>query len=409
MAIFSRAQADAALKEWYLPVVRSQLNETVKLLMQVERGSESVSGRRAVLSLHVRRNQGVGARADGATLPTPSSESYAEERVPLRNLYGRFEITGPTIASMESDRGSFERGITSQTKGTVNSLRRDVNRQLFGTSDGVIVPVAAVVATTAVTFATTATDTQKRQIEIGMVIDVGTATPFTDKATGLTITAVAIGADGVPTGFTVDSAFTAANLDSVVRTGSGGSGAAQKELTGLQTIINSSGALFNVNPSTEPSWQSLVSSNGGVLRPASETLFAAAIQNASIFGGSEIDQIVTEVGVHRNYAAQLLSEKRFANTIDLKGGYSAISINAGGMGEVALWWDRDCPVSTAFGISTGNLKLHEDGDWNWMDRDGSYLHRRENTDSYFATLVKYCELATDSRNSHLKISDLARS
>ncbi len=409
MAIFTRAQADAALKEWYLPVVRSQLNETVKFLMQVERGSESVSGRRAVLSLHVRRNQGVGARADGATLPTPSSESYAEERVPLRNLYGRFEITGPTIQAMESDRGAFERGITSQTKGTVASLRRDVNRQLFGTSDGVIVRLAAVAATTAVTFHTSATDTQKRQIEIGMVIDIGTNTPFTSAATGVEITAVAIGADGVPTGFTVGSAITVTNGDRLVRTGSGGSGSAQKELTGLQTIVNSSGALFNVDPATEPAWQSLVSSNSGTLRPASETLFAAAIQNASIFGGSEIDQIVTEVAVHRNYAAQLLSEKRFANTIELKGGYSAISINAGGMDEVALWWDRDCPVSTAFGISTGNLKLHEDGDWNWMDRDGSYLHRRENVDGYFATLVKYAELATDSRNSHLRIDDLARS
>ena len=48
----------------------------------------------------------------------------------------------------------------------------------------------------------------------------------------------------------------------VFRHGAGGAsgGVGQKEITGLQTIVNSSGTLFNVDPTVDPEWVSEVDS-----------------------------------------------------------------------------------------------------------------------------------------------------
>ena len=61
----NRSDADAVLKDFYLPGVRSVLNSEVFLLSQMENNSEDVEGRAAVLSINVGRNQGIGARGEG--------------------------------------------------------------------------------------------------------------------------------------------------------------------------------------------------------------------------------------------------------------------------------------------------------------------------------------------------------
>src|SRR5438874_2448222 len=131
------ATADSALKEDYQPAIREQLNQAVVLLNQVEKNSTDIEGRRAVLSIHTGRNSGVGARADGGALPVAGNQAYKEERVPLKFNYGRIQITGPTIKAMKSDQGSFVRAVDSESKSVTNDLRRDVNRQAYGTADGI--------------------------------------------------------------------------------------------------------------------------------------------------------------------------------------------------------------------------------------------------------------------------------
>lgn len=396
--------ADSALKEDYLPPMREQLNNTNLLLMQIEKNTKDVEGRRAVLSLHVRRNNGVGARAEGGTLPSAGQQKYAEERVGLRFNYGRIELTGPVIRAMKSDNGSFVRAVQSETKGVTNDLKRDVNRQLWGTSDGVIVAIAAGSTTTVINFATTATAVQKRQIEIGMLVDIGTSTPFTSVGVAREVTAVSA------TTFTVTPAFTAAPAaaDSVVRNGSGGSGTAQQELTGVQTIINSTGTLFNVSPTTEPVWASTVQSNSGTLRTPSENVFTAAVHATQIASGDDaIDAFVTSDGVYRAYANTMAAQKRYPNTLELKGGFTGLSITAGaGANEIPLSWDRDAPSNIAWGMDWSSMFEHQMSDWEWMQEDGAVLARVSGRDAYEATLFKYHELTIDQRNAFCKVGDL---
>ena len=397
--------ADAALKEDYQPAMREQLNNSVKFLAQIERNSKDVEGRRAVLSLHVKRNSGVGARADGGSLPAAGAQGYAEERVPLRFNYGRIQISGPTLRAMKSDEGSFVRALDSETKGVVTDLRRDVNRQLFGTSDGVIAATGVTSASTTVVLNTTtapATAVQKRQLEVGMFIDIGTVATPTSVASNREILSIASSTTFVISG----AAVTTATTDRIFRTGNGGSGSAQKELTGIQSIVDDANALHNVDPSTYPVWVSTVNGNSGTNRTPTENVFESLIHNVSIAGGEDnLDLFMTSDGVHRAYANNLSAQKRFPNTLDLKGGYKGLAIAAGG-DEVALMWDRDAPNNKAWGLSTSHLTQHEMSDWEFMDDDGAVLSRVSGQDAYEATLFKYHELTTDKRNAHGVIEDL---
>lgn len=399
--------ADAALKEDYQPVIREQLNNKAQFLGQVEKNTKDMEGRRAVLSLHVTRNSGVGARRDDATLPTAGNQGYTEERIPVYHNYGRIQISGPTIRAMKSDKGSFTRAVKSETRGLTNDLKRDVNRQCFGDGTGSIAECqTSTTGQTTVLLASTTTAVQMRQFEVGMVVDIGTLAELNAGSGGPTYGNAIVSVDVAAKSFVLTTNLSTATAagDFVARAGAGGAlgGTTQKEITGLQIIVDSTGTLFNVNPSTTPSWSSVENTTGGT---PTENLFANVMHAIEIAGGGMINFIVTSDGVHRAFANNLQSQKRFSNTIDLKGGYKDLEVAAGG-GSVPMVWDRDCPGSSAFFLDTSHLIQFEQCDWEWMDEDGAVLSRVANKDAYEAVLYKDHELATDKRNAHGKATGL---
>lgn len=406
MAGLTYTTADSALKEDYMPAIREQINNAVMLLQQVEKNTTDIEGRRAVLSLHVKRSSGVGARVEGGTLPTAGNQGYAEERVPVKYNYGRIQLSGPVIRAMKSDRGSFTRAVQSESQGIANDLKRDVNRQLWGTTDGKIATCGTTSSSVTVVLATTTTAVQMRQLEVGMIVDIGTVAAPTTEATARTITAV----DTANKTITVSGAtFSTSGTDFVFRTGLNGTGSTQGvELTGLQTIVAASGSLFNVDPTTNPVWASQVDSNSGTLRSISESLVAKTMHNTEISGGVPLNLFVSSDGVHRSYANLLTALKRFTNTVEVKGGFKGLDITAGG-GSVPLVWDRDCPSNKLFGLNTDHLFEYQTSDWEFMQEDGAVLFRVSGADAYEATLFKYHELTTDKRNAHALISDIIES
>lgn len=406
--------ADSALKEFYLPAVREQLNNTNLLLSQIEKDTVNIEGRRAVLSLHVSRNSSVGARAEGAALPGTTSsgstaignEGYAEERVPIKHVYGRIQISGPVMRAMRSDRGSFIRALDSQMKGVTQSLKKDVNRQLWNGASGIVVGFTSGGPTNTLTLAATATRVDQRHLTVGMVIDIGTTADSTAIAEARTITAVSFAS--LPGTITISGApvTVVAGTHFIYRSGiNPGGAAAGIELTGLVDIVASSGQLFNVNPTNTPVWASYVNSNGGTNRTVTENLFADVMHNVQINSGEDLNMWLTSDGVFRAYALQLTAQKRFNNTLDMKGGFKGLDVAAGG-GSVPLAWDLDCPANRAFGLNTSHLTEFVSSDWSWMDEDGAVLCRRPNIEAYEATLYKDLELTTDMRNSHGLLSDL---
>jgi len=390
--------ADSALKEDYQPAIREQLNNDIFILTQVESNSEDIEGRRAVLSVHNSRNTGVGARAEGGTLPTAGNQGYVEERIPLRYNYGRLQVSGQSIKAMKSDTGSFTRAVESEVRGVVTDLKRQVNRQCFNSALQVIAQCGTTTSDTEVVL-TTPTQTELRQLEIGMLVDVGTDADPDSLAAASAITAVNTSTGTV----TISDSITTTSSHYVSLAGS-----ADNEITGLREIVAASGTLFNIAGTAATGWISTDNNNSGTNRAATDNLFETVINDVQIASGSDPDLICTSYGVRRNYANQLKSQKRFADTTDLKGGFKALTVDAGNV-SIPLAVDKDNPENTAFILNSDHLTQFQMSDWEFMDDDGAVLSRVSGVDAYEAVLFKYHELATDKRNAHGILSDLTES
>jgi hypothetical protein len=90
------------LKEYYLGPVAEQLNNEVLLLSRIDSRSEDLVGKRAYVPLHVSRSGGIGARGEAGTLPTAGNQDYDKAVYDLKYLYGRVQVTGPSMAKTKN-------------------------------------------------------------------------------------------------------------------------------------------------------------------------------------------------------------------------------------------------------------------------------------------------------------------
>ena len=85
----------------------------------------------------------------------------------------------------------------------------------------------------------------------------------------------------------------------------------------------------------------------------------------------------------------------------LDGGWTALEYSGR-----PLVVDKDCTRGRIYGLDLETLYLFVETDYQWMDADGSILHRLPNFDAYQATLYRYWQLGGDARNRNVIIKDL---
>ncbi len=414
----SLSTVDAILKDDYKDFL-DNLNEANFILSQVETRKDTVQGRIARHAVHLGRSSGVGARAENGTLPTAGNQSYATVPVPVRYVYGRIQLSGPTIRQAVSDRGAFIDALDAEMEGIKKDAMKDVNRQLWGTSNGVIAQCGTTSNSTTVVLASTTGSTALRQLffDGGMVVDIGTVAAPTTVASARTVTSV----DETNKTIAISgAAVTTTSSHFVFRSGAGGAsnnsgqpGDGQVELTGLQTIVDDTAVLHTINPSSQPKWKAYVNANGGTNRSITESLITGSIMKTLTNSGKKPSLLVSAEGVNLAISNLLLSLKRNMEQTQLKGGYAGIqfySPSVSGKGDeapTALYADFDCPNNRLYGINPEVLVFHQVGDgFQFMDLDGAVMNRKPDLDAYEATLYMYGELACKQRNAHFVIKDI---
>src|SRR5690349_8790068 len=230
---------DAVLKEVYEQRIQDQLQSEAIALKRIEKTSEGIThdvgGKYVAFPIRTRRNHGIGARNENEALPDPRSQKYAAARVNLAYLYGALSLTGQSMELADNNSQAFTSVLDAEVEGLKETLVKDTNRQMYGTSDGIL---ATVTADGANTFTVSST----QYLEVGMVIDVWDPTFATEKLDSRDITAINT-STGVVTYSGADG--TTANLDVVTRANS-----QQREKIGFKQIVASTGALYNINPAT---------------------------------------------------------------------------------------------------------------------------------------------------------------
>jgi hypothetical protein len=395
--------ADAVLKDIYEGPVRETINQKNFITAQVTKNTKDFVGRRAIIPLHISRNVGVGARLEGETLPEAGRQGYVDQVVAVKSHYGAIRFTMQAITRMASDRGSFIRMASSEMKGLAQDEAREYNREIWGSSDGKIAQCGTTTASTTLQLAATTPEEVMWSFATGSRVDIGTnANPQLIAANREVSTVDFTNKTVVISG----GAVTTSSSHFVYRQGAGGTGASQREITSVPTMVTDTGSLFGVDPATYPTWSSVVDGNSGTTRPFSENLFAKTVMRVTNRSGSDRVTAVAEDGVYRSVAGILQARMRAVNTLDLKGGHKALAIGVTG-NEYGLKNDKDAPPGKMFLLSLDEFTEYVDEDWQWWDDDGPALQRPpDRTHALEAIYYKFSELATSNRNAHGRIDDL---
>lgn len=406
MASSSLAQADAVLKVGYGDI-HEQLDSYTVALNLMGKGSKHITGgnKEAQFAVHTRRNWGIGARNEGEDLPAAGANKDARASVFLKYQYGRIEGTGQVFAQVESNPQAFVNWMDREVKGIVETLKRDLNRQLYGDGTGTI----ALLTATA-TGATVLTVDSTLWFELDQTIDVLTQATLVNPVptSGIVSGTILTISDVNPTASTITvtgGTVTAAIGSAIVlasRIGSTNTNNWKKEWEGLGSIVSATSTLHNINPTTEPRWKAgYIENSVGTLAEVDLTHLTQGIHRQ----GTKVTDLLTTYGVVNAYWNTLQGLRRYDGGEKLKGGVTT-PVFQSAFGDLPITCDWACPVGTLYGINREEWFLNQIGDWSWIDQTGSRWQMVPNKDSLSATVKKYANVGVYRRNSFGKLTGI---
>jgi len=359
------ATIESYLKEVYQGRIREQLNDEIVALKRITRSGSGVTnetgGKYVTFPIHTRRNSGIGSRYESEALPTPGQQGHAAARIGLKYAYGGVQLTGQAISLSDTDAKAFAKALDTEVEGLKNDLKKDMNRQVYGTGNGAVGVASGSESGQVIPVY------DARAFQIGMVLDTQTGTTVDN--TDLVVSSVDLtpGANTVTVTGTIGTST--ADGDLLVRAGSGVGASGNREITGLAAIISDSGTLYNIDPTTEPEWKATVDSNGGTPRALSESLMIQMTDDIRVKGGST-SLILQSLGVRRAYFNLLSQLRQTVNTQEFTGGFSGLAFTTD-RGEIPVVADPDAPLNKQWYINEDAVTYYRDEDWHFIDRDGS--------------------------------------
>ena len=368
--------ADSALKSFYLDAVVDALNiEANPFLAQIEKSTSDVVGKDVRRVVRYGVNGGVNAGTEAGALPAASDGNYAQFIAPLKNLYGTIEISDKALRASNGD-GAFVNLLNEEMNSLIKSASYNLGRMLYGDGSGKLGTVSAY-ANNVVTL-----DSVKA-ISEGVIVDVYNKTGgIVSAASGRKVVSVDRTAKTITLGGATIASDAIASGFSIYAQGS-----KDNEITGLKAIF-STADLYGNSRAGKNWMKPYVKEDVGAI---DELTVQTAIDEIEEASGSKIDFIVCSWGVKRALANYFKQTSVSVNTVEIKGGYKAMSFN--GIPVVA---DRFCPEGTMYLLNTKDFKLHQLCDWQWLEgEDGKVLKQVPGKPVFAATLVKYAELLCD--------------
>ena len=385
------------IKTQYAPVVGEMINHSTPILDRIGKDYDSVQGKDFTIPLHYGRNEGIGARAEGGTLPTAGNQSYKASVLPMRYQYGRFQITGQTIKATRNNEGAYRKAVRSEMEGLANDMCDSLSRQLFGDGSGLLATLASSGSGTS----TVVVDSTAK-LRVGMPVDIIVKTTGAATA-GLAGTSVATITDG--TTFTISGTLAgspAATYGVYI------AGSRDLEMMGLGGIVSATTTVQGLDVSSYPWWVATVQGNSGTARAISDTILQKALDTLTQNSNGKASALYTTYGVRRAYQSILAAQKQFVNTMTLTGGFDTIAYNG-----LPIIPDKNAPSGKIFVVDESKLKFYrmsdnggEDNGLFWLEEDGNMLKYVTGYDAYEAILCLYSNLGTTMRNAFVRIDDI---
>jgi len=379
--------AEQALKILYLEVVRDQINiGTSPIYNEMTKTTKDISGKEVRKMAPFGLNGGFGAGGEVDPLPQAGGNNYIQFVSDTKNLYGTIELSDKSIKASKDNAGSFVRLLTAETEGLLNAVKYNLNRMLFTDGSGVLTNCGANTTTTTLEVEST------QYLMEGMTIDIRES-GGSIKSGGGQRRIVAV--DRINNKIKVSGAdITTAATDFITVQNS-----YNNELTGLEQIFKNTGSLYGVNRGDHYWMIPYMEDNIGSI---SDIKIQKAIDYLESIAGSKPNFLCGSYGVVRSYQAYMEATKRTVNSLDLKGGFKALSYNG-----IPLYKDKFMPEGTLDIYDLTQFNLHHMGDWEWMEGNGGrILTQVPNYPIWKATLVRYAELICDHPGGQARLTGI---
>lgn len=374
--MLSLSSADKALKSLYLGVITEQINTKANpLLARIKQSTKDVWGKEIKRLAQYGVNGGVGAGTETGNLPMPGENKYEHFTLSLKNLYGTISISDKAIRASANNEGAFVNLLNAEMDGLLKASSFNFGRMLYGDGTGILAVVEEINADGSVSV------NNVKNLAEGMIVDFlsesGEAIPNSDKRR---ITSVDRENKSITvSGTALDDEEVLADSLIVMQN------SFLNEITGLGSIFGSSSTLYGLTKANNKWLQPYIESSVGTL---TENTIQKAIDYLDENAGSNVNFIVCSSGVKRALMNQLSTYRRNIDTMDLQGGFKAISYNG-----IPVVSDRFCPDGTMYLLNTDDFTLHQLCDWKWLEgEDGKVLKQNVGSATYTATLVKYADL-----------------
>lgn len=377
MATSNTTNFGSLLKELYtLPPVRA-LNDKSFLhdTLTKEQATLDHSGKYAVFPVTLIRNLGRGSRGDGGILPVAGSETIVSAQVPLKRVYYALEWTEAIEVASRNTEGAFENVVTMKMKNVATDMAKEINRQFFNTTGGIVATVNANGSNVA-----TINVASVQYVRVGDTLDIVTisnGTPVTN-GTARVVTAVSRTANTITFSGSANLTVTSGTHGVVI------SGSYGNEVEGLRLITNTSRVLHNIDSSVagQNEWDGNAidaSGGSGTATIAGESLFEQLLDQVGSRGRGDLDTFITTRGIRRRLADEFASQRRYLDNKaqQLHLGYTLIEV-AGR--ECVI--DDDCPKGFVFGMKRDSLKVMQGTQPGWLESEaggGARIELKDDT------------------------------
>ena len=373
------ATAENALKNIYLDTVIGDINtKTNPFLTMIEKNVKTVSGKDAKVSIRS-GSSAVGVGTESGDLPTSTNEKQVDVAVPLKNLYGTFQITDKALKTAALDPNAFASLLSGEMQNLVSAAQNNLTTMLYGNGKKLLG-----------IFDSTNLNTGRDVITINSrYID-----NFTTGAAITIYNGAGSKVSGTTTTVTVNVPARTLTLSTAI--------ASHKAdryyiypATDDGTVMNGIDSVFEIAPygidlGVNPDLSPYKFVEGGTaLKVMDEDAVLDFMEKYEEHcQGSAADIILTHPTVKKAIFESLRDTRANIASTELAGGFSGFTFNG-----IPLYSDIKCKGGTLYALNSKSFAMHQLCDWSWLaNEDGSILKQQSGKPTYSATLVKYADL-----------------
>lgn len=361
------SSAENVLKDVYLGVIADQINtKTNPLFSKIRKSTRNIVGKEVRVVAPIGINGGIMAGSETSDLPDGVDTPYLSFVAPLKNLYGRFEISDKALRCSSTDVNSFvnllQDGMDSLLKASIFNL----SRMIYGDGSGVL-------ATITVASSTTTVDNTEA-IAPGMYVDIYNGNTLVESNVYVT------NVDKASKKISWNATKTLATGYKVYLHNSKGN-----DIVGLKGIVSNE-TLYGVNRETYPIMKSTTYT--ATTSDAFDEEYVQKIIDNLEMNGTNVNFINCSYDLKRVYQKYLTLYKKNVEFTTLEDGTRVITHFA-----IPIVPTNQIGSGECYFLNTDDFMFYELGDWKWLeDESGRVLKQNASKPAYSATLVKYTEL-----------------